>query len=203
MEETLNCMKKVRYNGFTLIELMIALLVVGILLLVAAPAMVDLIRDNRMLSQVYAMRASLNKARSKALSERTFVTFCRSNDGANCGNPASVGWNEGYIAFTDDNGDGVVNDPNDPDGDSIVVSEIREVPSLTLTYRDTASLATDVARVRFNSQGYATGFDGTFSICDDRGDDEARGLIVSPVGSVRAAVVDPNDPGSDNLASCP
>lgn len=184
-------MKMVRYQGFTLVELMIALLVVAVLMAVAAPAMTNLIKDNRLLSQVYAMRAALNKARSKALAERTFVTLCRSDDGASCGGA----WNEGYIGFTDGNGDGVVDDPNTPAGDTIFVAEINEVASLDVAY--------DVARVRFDSQGYARGFEGTFTICDDRGNDKARGLIVSAVGSVRAAVVDPNDPGSDDLADCP
>ena len=83
-------------------------------------------------------------------------------------------------------------------------------PQLTVKFTKTGSVNDELDRLRFNGQGYAAGFEGvtayqsggTFTVCDQRGNDKARGLLVSPVGSVRAAVVDPNDPGSDDLADC-
>jgi type IV fimbrial biogenesis protein FimT len=180
-------MKNVRYRGFSLIEMMIALVVLGVLLMVSAPAFRELIQNNRMLTHVYEMRAALNNSRSEALAQRKGVTFCRSNDGEACGG----NWNEGYIAFTDSDGDGTVDDPNDPDGDQIFIAKLIDADSLDITY-------SNGNMVQFNSRGYAIGpggsTSGTFTICDYRGAEDASGVIVTAGGIVRAAD-DPNDTG--------
>jgi len=185
-------------RGFTVVEMMITLLVLAILIVVGAPAFTDLIKDNRMLSDVYAMRAALNNARSEAMARRNFVTVCRSDDGATC----TGDWNEGYIAFTDADGDGIADDPNDPADGDIFGAKVLDAETLDIVYSNAAN------RVRFDSQGHATGFNGTFTVCDDRGAAKARGLIVTPGGIVRAAVEDPNDPGvaidhEGNELACP
>lgn len=178
-------MKTARHNGFTLVEMMMALVVLAVLLAVGAPAFSDLIKNNRMLSHVYAMRSALNTARSEALALRTFVTLCRSDDGLTC----SGDWNEGFIAFIDADTDGAVDDPNEP----LLVSNVGDVGTLNITYVNGSDPTDPVAnRIRFDSRGYATNFGGTFTICDDRGVSDARGLIVSPGGMIRA--LDPNGP---------
>ena len=180
-------------GGFTLVELMIGLLVLSVLLAIGAPAFINLIKDNRLLSEVYALRASLNRARSEALAQRTFVIVCRSSDLSACD---TGNWNAGYIAFTDEDGTGNPADPN-----QIFITHTPP-EKLTVTYTDTIPTA-ESDRIRFNSRGYVMAYDGTLTICDDRGNPEARGVIVASTGIVRAALVDPNDPGADTLASCP
>lgn len=179
-------MRTVRAGGFTLVELMVALLILAVLVVVSAPGLSDLIKNNRMLAQVYAMRAALNGARSEALAQRSSVTFCRSEDGATC---SGSEWNKGYIAFIDSDRDGVVDDANDP---QIIVAREIDVETLDIIYdREGDVNDPKVNVVRFDSQGYARDTNGTFTICDDR-DTEVRGVIVTPVGVVRA--LDPNDP---------
>ena len=175
--------------GFSLIELMVVLGVLGILLTVGAPSFNNLIADNRLLSEVYGLRATLSNARTEALTQRTFVTVCRSSDGASCTSGAG-NWNEGYIAFTDFDGDGAL-DPNGVGGDKIVQAKVLDNSTLDITYIDSAS-----SRIRFNSNGNALGFSGTIRICDDRGASKARGIAVSSVGSVQA-LVDSDDPKND------
>jgi len=75
------CYRLVPHRGFSLIELMVVMGVLAILLTVGAPAFMDLIRDNRLLSEVYGLRATLNNARTEALTQRSFVTVCESDDG--------------------------------------------------------------------------------------------------------------------------
>ena len=177
-------MRTAKAGGFTLVEMMVALVVLAVLIVISAPGFSDLIKNNRMLSQVYAMRAALNGARSEALAQRSFVTLCRSSDGASC----SGDWNQGYIAFVDNNGDGIVDDPNAPGGDQVFIAKVIDSETLNIAYSNAAN------RVRFDSQGYARGFEGRFTLCDDR--DGGREVIVSAAGVVRAP--DPNDP-----VSCP
>tara|TARA_R110002110_G_scaffold415765_1_gene655147 strand:- start:28214 stop:28762 length:549 start_codon:yes stop_codon:yes gene_type:complete len=182
-------MSGTRDKGFTLVELMIGLLVLSILIAVAAPSFLQLIKDNRLLSEVYAFRATLSSARSEALAQRTFVIVCRSSDGSAC---SAGDWNQGYIGFTDVDGSGSPSDPN-----QIFITHTPP-QTLNISYNGAGG-----DRIRFNSRGFAVGFNGIVTICDDRGDDDASGVVVSPAGIVRSAVVDPNDPGADVLETCP
>ena len=172
-------MSRVKEGGFTLIEMMVALVVLAVLIVVGAPGFSDLIKNNRMLSHVYAMRAALNGARSEALAQRNFITSCRSTDGVSC---SAGDWNTGFIAFLDDDGDRAVDDPND----QVFISKVIDEDSLTVTY-------SGGDWVQFDSRGYAAkGSQGLFTVCDDRGADDARAVRVTAGGMVVA--LDPNDP---------
>ena len=140
-----------------------------------------------MLSHIYEVRAAINGARSEALSQRNFVTLCRSTDGASCEVDAGD-WNTGFIVFLDDNGDRVVDDPND----QIVISRISDADTLEVSY-------SGGDWVQFDSRGYvAKGSQGRFTVCDERGVQHARGLVVSAGGVVAAETPDPNDPSLCN-----
>ena len=188
-------------GGFTLIEMMVVVAVTAALLMLAAPAFTDLIKDNKLLSEVYALRATLNNARSEALAQRTPVIICSSTDGEICAiGEFAVDWQEGYIAFVDADGDGVVDDPNDPDGDQVFIAKVMDSPSLDIKYIDSGG--TPINRLRFSSRGYAMDSNGTFAVCDDRGPKKARGVIVASIGGVRAAVdLDPNDPDGAGIVN--
>jgi len=176
-------MRKGSGRGFTVVEMMMALLVLSVLLVLSAPAITGLIRDNRILTQAYSLRAAINGARSEALTQRNFVTLCRSNDGASC----SGDWQQGYIAFLDIDGDGAVDDPED----EIFITKVVAADRIDISY-DSGDATDPVAnRLRFDSQGYARGFSGQFTLCDDRGAAKARGVVVTPAGIVTA--LEPGD----------
>ncbi len=155
-------------RGFTLIELMMVLAVLAVMLLVAAPGLQELIRNNRQVSELYTLRASLANARSEAVSQRESVTVCPINAGGACA--GGTDWSLGYKSF--------INDPNDP---FQVVD--REVSEMEVSF-DGGN------QVVFNSRGNALGSAGGFVICDTRGPEFARGLILAAVGSLRSAVDD-------------
>lgn len=175
-------------EGFTVVEVMITLVVAAVLLTLAAPAFTDLIANNRLRSEVYALRGLLMEARSEALTERNNVTVCRSGDGLGCNGT----WRNGYIAFFDNNGDGVVDE-----GERIILARTPDTRRIDIRFSNEAN------RVVFNSRGNAHtaagSFNGTFTLCDERGAAAAAGLIITPVGTLTAAI-DKDDP-ADRIAN--
>ncbi|MBI5753101.1 MAG: GspH/FimT family pseudopilin [Hydrogenophilales bacterium] len=95
-------MKSIR--GFTLIELVMSIAIVGILLTVGIPSFRELITNNRIVSQTNDFVSDLAHARAEAVRRNTRVTICRSNTGTSCV-PASS-WADGWIVFTDPGGFG-------------------------------------------------------------------------------------------------
>ena len=73
-----------RQPGFTLVELMVTLAVVGILAAVAAPAMTSMINGNRLAGASGEMTASLQLARSEAIRRNARVTICATENGTTC-----------------------------------------------------------------------------------------------------------------------
>lgn len=70
-------MRKLKQNvtqlGFTIIEVMIAVTIAGILAAVALPAFGDLLKNNRLTSQANTLLASFNFARSEAINRAVKV----------------------------------------------------------------------------------------------------------------------------------
>jgi type IV fimbrial biogenesis protein FimT len=184
-----------RESGFSIIELMIVLVIASILVATAGPGFMNLLGNNRTISEVYALRATLNNARTEALARRAPVVVCPTTDGLACAD--SSDWSTGYMVFVDTDNDNAA-DSSDPD-EEIIQFETGPRP-VDLAFSNGAN------RVRFGAQGSALGFEGTFTFCDDRGDEHARGLIINPVGNLSAATDtdDPedlivNDAGGDNV----
>jgi type IV fimbrial biogenesis protein FimT len=86
-----------RAAGFTLLELMTALLVVAIVLSAGVPSYLSVVRNNRAATNANELVSALTTARSEAVRRGDRVSICRSNDGATC----SGAWEDGWIVFVD------------------------------------------------------------------------------------------------------
>lgn len=87
--------------GFTLMELVGTVLILSILLGIAAPSVYSLIENNRATAAANKLVASLNGARTSAVSRRRNVTICTSGDGLVCrsGSDADYkNWHAGWLA---------------------------------------------------------------------------------------------------------
>jgi type IV fimbrial biogenesis protein FimT len=94
-------MNILRQRGFNLLELMVAITVLGVLLGIGVPSFTQMMRTNRLAEQSNSLVAALSYARSEAVKRGFRVSAC-----PGAGNACSGGtdWNAGILVFTDDTG---------------------------------------------------------------------------------------------------
>ena len=88
-----------RNFGFTLLELLIAIVVATILLAAGTPAFNDFVKNNRVTGQTNDLVSVIQLARSEALKRSTNVVVCASSDQASCTGKDT--WTNGWIVFSD------------------------------------------------------------------------------------------------------
>jgi type IV fimbrial biogenesis protein FimT len=93
-----------RAAGFTIIELMIAVVVLAILLALAVPNFNDATLSARLNGFANSLVASAQLARGEAIKRNVTITLCTSTNGDTCA--GSGGWEQGWI---------VLNEATDPD----------------------------------------------------------------------------------------
>jgi len=164
-----------RENGFTLIELMIAVGLTGLLLSMAVPALDIFVSNARQTGAINDFVSSIHQARSTAVTTNARVTICPSSGGANC---EAVGWNAGWIVFSDpdsdrnvDTGETIIASSGGADGLTI---QSGQFPTFIM-YRPNGR----VMNASLN------GSSGSFTVCDKRGADYAKVMIIDLSGRPR------------------
>lgn len=150
---------------------MMVLAIAGILATTAAPAMQNLVYEQRLTAYVNELLGDLQLARSEAIKRVTQVTLCKSSDGTACS--ATSNWQSGWIMFVDSNGNEAVDS-----GETIIKVHQALEGSATLRY------GTSYDYVYYKSDGTAWP-NATFTFCDTRGASYARAIIVSNSGRAR------------------
>lgn len=136
-------------KGLTLIELMIAIVIVAILVNTAVPAMRDFVKNQTVLSAITILSSDVKYARSEAVDKKTDVQICPSNDGATCANTSD--WTVGWIVHIADNSScPAVND---------CVLRVRQGVSALVSLNASASQA-----IAFDESG-ASNASVTFALC--------------------------------------
>ena len=160
-------------RGITLIELMVTIAIAAGLIASAVPNFEETIRNNRMVTQINELHASLNFARSEAIKRNSNITICRSSNGSSC----TDDWKNGWIVFVDSNFNGSV------DGEDVLRVHGAIFETNTLTFSQTRVIYRRNGLPRENS-------DGTFTLCDERGAEKARGLIISRLSGLAYLATD-------------
>jgi type IV fimbrial biogenesis protein FimT len=93
-------------TGFTLIELIVTISIVGVLAALAIPSFTSTITSNRLTTATNQVVSALNLARSEAVKHGTTVIVTELNTNA-CTNPsATAQWEGGWDVYIDINGNG-------------------------------------------------------------------------------------------------
>jgi len=158
-------------GGFSMVELIVVLAVIGILLSIAVPPFRDFLRNNQLASISHEFVASTNLARSEAVRRGGRVTLCRSATGAACA--GSGNWDQGWIVFAD------------PDNDATVDAgeEVLQVHRAVQGGSTLVGNINVVSRITFDAQG-RPGQAGTVTLCNTG---EGVDIILSPMGRLRTA----------------
>jgi type IV fimbrial biogenesis protein FimT len=184
--------------GFTLYELLITVVIIGVILTFAVPNLQDFARNSRMTSTANDLLSAFHLARSESSRAKTNITICPSGDGKNCGGA----WDQGLIVFVDENGDLTRSGPTE----SVLRMKGRIASGVSL------AIAGDATYFSYSSTGLGRpNVDGNTAvsqivICDERGNtigagggSAARLFVVTPLG--RATIIRDVDLIDDALTS--
>jgi type IV fimbrial biogenesis protein FimT len=167
-----------RSDGFTITELVVVMLIVGILAAVGTPTFKYVTTSNRIAGEVNGLLGDMQFARSLAIKQGEPVTVCTSIDGQTCAGATVNTWQGGWIVFLDSN-----NNQRVDAGEAI----LRVQPAFTGGDTFVAGTAT-YSYATFNRMGYApTGSNVIINISlHDSTNTTAwtRCLAVNPIGSV-------------------
>jgi|GEM_PF-405694 len=168
-------------GAFTLLELLVALAVLGILTAIAAPSFADAVAESRLKGIERTLAATLRGARSEADVRRSRVVVCARATDATCGDD----WTEGWLVFADGRGGGALDLGPDETVLHVQPPLVGGQVTLALTHRAPWSSGPSAANAMRMVPGGRVGT-SFFLLCDRRGTERARALLVSSSGAVRA-----------------
>jgi len=161
--------------GFSMLEGLTTLLLVSIAIAIGTPSLSGSLERSRASADIRTLIATLNLARTYALSHSEVTTLCASADGIQCGGD----WSDGTLLFSDRNDNRLLDDD-----DELLERNYALEGGATLSWRASGGRN---SYIRFSRSGAAKEF-GTFTYCP--GSRTAQGgkmLVLNRMGRIRIA----------------
>lgn len=163
------------HNGFTLLELLVVVSILGTLAMLGLPSLEDMVARAETDSSSKSLQSALSLAKSEAIKRGESVSVCASNDGSDC---ATGQWSTGWIVFVDSNAD-ANGDAGSVDPGDTVVRNFSPAGEVILTS------TVDLLQYDYRGMGLNNAVQD-FKFCPrDNDSDKARGLEISITGRTR------------------
>lgn len=164
-------------RGYSLVELMVALAVAGLLLGIAVPEFRDLIAAQRATARINTVAGAIQTARHLAIAQNAVAVMCPGQGPACAGRDQ---WHLGTLIFADRDGDRQV------DEGELVAARL---PKLDEGERLVWRSFRNRTFLQFRGTGLTDWQNGNFQYCPANGDPRlARQLILNAQGRVRQAL---------------
>ena len=167
--------------GFTVIELLIVLAILGILLGIAVPGFTSLFAQSQQETTLSTLLRHHHLARSEAIKNNQIIMLCKSHDGRQCHSDSS--WQDGWIIFRDSDNNKQVS-LQEP----IIYVQQALHNNLTIKYRGFGSHH----YVRYFPNGRST-TNGTFTLCNQHSEAYKKAFIISRTGRARISQLAPGN----------
>ncbi|MFL6602686.1 MAG: GspH/FimT family pseudopilin [Steroidobacteraceae bacterium] len=142
-------------HGFTMVELIVVISIVGILMAVGTPSYRYFTTANRISSEINGLLGDMQFARAEAIREGQPVSLCASTDGATCSGVAT--WTTGWIVFSDSDAAGTIG--------TVDVATDRVLRVQTgLMGGDKLTADNTISAVTFSRDGFALQLPGTVTM---------------------------------------
>lgn len=160
-----------RYNGFTLIEVLVALGILVSLTAIGVPSLLDFTVKLKVDSEISHLYRLLLSARNSAINSGQPTTVCPLDEQNHC----SDDWAQSIYVFNDNN-DNKRFEPNG--GEQIIVMKS------AISAQDKLQYGKNRTGVTYSSTGHLSGWgqNGTFKYCPKNHANQSRGIIVATSG---------------------
>ena len=156
-------------KGFTLIELIIACVIISILGSISATYMRGLYLNFQVFSEINRLHSFISQSRELAVIHQQHIAICPTDDFLNCNGD----WTKSLMQFIDSN-----NSKHREENETLLNTIVPyDITDRIIQYNK--------SQIRFNDQGMANGYLGTLAYCYYGG---SEGIIVSRVGRIRFAL---------------
>lgn len=159
-------------DGFTLTELLVVVLIIGVVTSISAPSMASFLHHQKSISAFNDFIHLIHTTRNQAIQNSTFITICANSDNHSCGRD----WNKGQIIFEDKNKNLKVDE-----GEQVVYRG----SNITEQYKVTWRAFQNKRYLRFAPNGMTDWQNGTFRFCNIEDKLLNRAIIINTAGRPR------------------
>lgn len=97
---------KAQVRGWTLVEVIVVLVILAVLIAMALPSFLGVIRQTRLAVATHELMSMIALARSEAISRNSRTVLCVATGQAGCA--LDGGWHQGWLLFEDINSNGAL-----------------------------------------------------------------------------------------------